>query len=482
MLRDENRYDIKLFTCDREDEHTTMDGSNSVLTTFDETGVQKFHWRTVITTGMGFFTDAYDLFIIGTVTAILTPLWHLSTGQLAILNSTSLAAAAVGALVFGRLMDRLGRKTMYGIEVILLAIGALLSAFAPSFGWLVLFRVMVGLGVGGDYPTSSVIMSEYANRKNRGMLVTMVFSMQGLGLLVGPLVAAGLLSTGMSHEIVWRLMLGLGAIPAASVIYLRRKMDETPRYLATVKKDSTAAAQVVSRLTGVSVNSANAAVAVKAQNFWNRKYLTRLLGTAGSWFLIDVAFYGNGVSSQLILKALLPHAALVTTVLVAAAIFAVAAVPGYYVAAAQMDKLGRKTIQVLGFLIMALAYAGIWLVPSVVKIPLLFLIIYAVSYFFIEFGPNTTTFLVPSEVFPTNLRGSGHGISAAGGKTGAFLGAFVLPLILKQIGLSSTMGLLAGVSILGVALTLLTLPEMKQQSLETNEISEIAPELQRRPS
>ena len=112
MLRDENRYDIKLFTCDREDEHTTMDGSNSVLTTFDETGVQKFHWRTVITTGMGFFTDAYDLFIIGTVTAILTPLWHLSTGQLAILNSTSLAAAAVGALVCGRLMDRLGRKTM----------------------------------------------------------------------------------------------------------------------------------------------------------------------------------------------------------------------------------------------------------------------------------------------------------------------------------------------------------------------------------
>lgn len=458
-----------------------MDSSRSVLGTFDEAGLQKFHWRTVITTGMGFFTDAYDLFIIGTVTAILTPLWHLTTGQLAILNSTSLAAAAVGALVFGRLMDRLGRKAMYGIEVILLALGAVLSALAPSFGWLVFFRVLVGLGVGGDYPTSSVIMSEYANRKNRGMLVTMVFAMQGLGLLVGPLVAAGLLATGLSHGLVWRLMLGLGAIPAASVIYLRRRMDETPRYLVAVKKDQATAAMVVSRLTGQAVEG-EAAPVVKTQSLWTKKHLVRLLGTAGSWFLIDVAFYGNGVSSQLILKALLPHTALVITVLVAAAIFAVAAVPGYFVAAAQMDKLGRKTIQAVGFSVMALAYAAIWVVPTVVKIPLVFLIIYAVSYFFIEFGPNTTTFLVPAEIFPTNLRGTGHGVSAAGGKIGAFLGAFVLPLILKQVGLPSTMGLLAGVSLLGAALTLFTLPEMKQKSLEVNEDMVAPGNILRRPS
>lgn len=455
------------------------ENSNSVLSALDESDVQKFHWRTVITTGMGFFTDAYDLFIIGTVTAILTPIWHLSTGQLAILNSMSLAAAAIGALVFGRLMDKLGRKAMYGIEVIFLALGAILSAFAPSFGWLVFFRIIVGLGVGGDYPTSSVIMSEYSNRKNRGMLVTLVFSMQGLGLLVGPLVAAGLLSTGMSHAIVWRLMLGLGAIPAASVIYLRRKMKESPRYLVAVKKDKEAAAEIVSELTHQQgAETSDALPTMSRQSFMTRKYLIRLLGTAGSWFLIDVAFYGNGVSSQLILKALLPHAALVTTVLVAALIFAIAAVPGYYVAAAQMDKIGRKTIQSVGFGVMALAYASIWLVPSIIKVPLLFLLVYAISYFFIEFGPNTTTFLVPSEVYPTSLRGTGHGLSAAGGKIGAFLGAFVLPLILKHYGLSTTMGLLSGVALLGIALTLLTLPEMKQQSLDVNE----QPQALRRPS
>lgn len=445
-----------------------MSSNAGVLQVFDETGLQKFHWRTVITTGMGFFTDAYDLFIIGTVTAILTPLWHLTTGQLALLNSTSLAAAALGALFFGKLMDVLGRKTMYGVEVLLLTLGAVLSAFAPSFGWLILFRFLVGLGVGGDYPTSSVIMSEYANRKNRGFLVTMVFAMQGLGLLAGPLIASVLLSTGISHALAWRIMLGLGAIPAASVIYLRRKMSETPRYLVAVKQDTQKAAEIVSNLTGERFDSASTSD-VSKQTLWTRKNLIRLLGTAGSWFLIDVAFYGNGVSSQLILKALLPHATLVTTTLVAAGIFLVAAVPGYYVAAAFMDRIGRKVIQSVGFGVMAIAYLSLFVVPTIVKLPILFLIIYAVSYFFIEFGPNTTTFLVPSEVFPTNLRGTAHGMSAAGGKIGAFLGAFVLPGILKSVGLSNTMGLLAGVSTLGILLTLLTLPEMKQRSLEDNE-------------
>jgi MFS family permease len=198
----------------------------------------------------------------------------------------------------------------------------------------------------------------------------------------------------------------------------------------------------------------------------SRQYWLRLVGVAGSWFLIDVAFYGNGVSSELILKALLPHSALVQKIVVAAAIFLVAAVPGYFVAAVQMDRLGRKLIQSLGFLVMALSYGAIFVVPTIVRLPVLFLVIYAVSYFFIEFGPNTTTFLVPSEVFPTRLRGTAHGASAAAGKIGAFLGAFVLPFVLQAEGLGPTMGLLAAVSALGALLTLLAVPEMKQKSLD----------------
>ncbi|MCL6563635.1 MAG: MFS transporter [Firmicutes bacterium] len=441
---------------------------SSALEALDEVKVNKFHWKTVFTAGMGFFTDAYDLFIIGTVTAILTPLWHLSTAQLAVLNSTSLASAALGALIFGPLMDRLGRRRMYGVEVMVLTLGAILSALAPNFGWLVFFRAVVGFGVGGDYPTSSVITSEFANRERRGYLVTMVFAMQGLGLLVGPLVASILLASGIPHDLVWRVMLGLGAIPAASVIFLRRQMPETPRYLMAVKGDVKAAARVVSEMTGKGDLEAES-LTMRTQSLWTRKNLIRLVATAGSWFLIDVAFYGNGVSSQLILKSLLPHAPLTTTVLVTALLFLVAALPGYFVAARFMDRLGRKTIQATGFLVMMAAYAVIFLVPRVVAMPAAFLLVYALSYFFVEFGPNTTTFLVPAEVFPTNLRGTGHGISAAAGKVGAFVGAFFLPLVLKASGLENTMGLLALVSLMGAALTWLWLPEMRQVSLETTE-------------
>lgn len=444
-----------------------MQKNHTALQAFDETGVSAFHWKTVLTAGMGFFTDAYDLFIIGTVTAILAPLWHLNTLELSTLNATSLAAAVLGALAFGRLMDHYGRKAIYGLEVILLVVGALVSAFAPSFAVLMIGRIIVGLGVGGDYPTSAVIMSEFANRERRGFLVTLVFAMQGLGLLVGPLVAAGLLASHLPHAVLWRVMLGLGALPAAAVFYLRRKISEPPRFL--VAQGHTKEAQsVVASLTG---HTASEDAAPAKQGLFSRRYLPALLGTAGSWFLVDVAFYGNGVSEQIILKHLLPHAHLLTTTLVAAGIFAIAAVPGYYVAAWQMDRIGRKRIQLIGFAVMALAYAAIFWAPGIMDEVTLFLALYMVSFFFIEFGPNTTTFLLPTEVFPTNVRGLGHGISAAAGKTGAAIGAFLLPLVLVKLGLPSTLGLLALVSLAGVLLTVLTIPEMRGQSLGTLEMT-----------
>lgn len=439
--------------------------NQSALHSLDETRVTQYHWKTVITAGMGFFTDAYDLFIIGTVTAILTPIWHLNTLQLSLLNSTALLAAVIGAIVFGRLMDKLGRKKMYGIEVLLLVVGAVLSAFSMNFTQLLIFRFIVGLGVGGDYPTSSVITAEYANRKDRGRLVTLVFAMQGIGLVIGPAIAAAFLSTGLPHEIIWRLMLGLGAIPAASVIYLRRKIAESPRYSLHVQGDQAQTAQTVKLVTGENIEQIPNVTEMKRHSILQKTYLKRLIGTAGSWFLIDIVFYGNGVSSQLLMKNLLPNSSMVQTTLVSTIIFLVAALPGYYVAAHFMDRIGRRKIQWIGFLMMALMYGVIFLTPSITKLPILFLIVYAIGFFFVEFGPNTTTFLYPAELYPTDIRGIGHGLSASGGKLGAFVAAFLFPPLLKSIGLSHLMGILSVVAILGVGLTML-LPEPKQRALE----------------
>ena len=438
----------------------------------DEAEVNSKHWLTVLTAGMGFFTDAYDLFIIGTVTALLTPIWHLSTGQLSLLNSISLLAAVVGALVFGKLMDRLGRKAVYGIEILLLVVGAIASAFAPDFGVLFACRILVGIGVGGDYATSAVITTEYANRKNRGRLVGTVFAMQGFGLLAGPAVAAVLLGAGVSHGLAWRLMLGLGAIPAASVVYLRRRIRETPRYSLAIEGDLRAAAETVSWTTGQTpVVAQNGSVPVAPRPLRSRltdkPFLTRLIGTAGSWFLLDIAFYGNSVSSPLILKALQPKATLLDNILIAGAIFLVFAVPGYWMAVWLMDKIGRKRIQWQGFLVMALAFTAIAVIPGLDKNAWAFLALFGISYFFIEFGPNVTTFVYPGEVFPTAIRGMGDGISAGGGKIGAFLGALVVPTLIKTVHLSGVMGIMAAVSLVGVLLTIVALPEPMGQTLES---------------
>ncbi len=445
---------------------TNKNHTHQAVNQLDEAKLHRFHWRMVVTAGMGFFTDAYDLFIIGVVTALLIPIWHLSIHQIAILNAASLASAGLGAVAFGWLSDKFGRKKLYGIEVFILFIGAIVSALSPSFAWLLVSRIIVGIGIGGDYPSSAVVASEHANRKNRGFLVLLVFAMQALGLIIGPLIASLLLALHLQHDLVWRLLLGFGAIPAASVFYLRRQLAESPRYQLS-KELPVEVSSVVSELAGYQ-DEAHAPQQPEQRKLFSGKWLKCLIGTAGAWFLLDVAFYGNGVSSMLIMKSISPHASLLQHTLIATLIFLCFAVPGYVFAAKYVDKIGRKPLQVVGFAVMALCYLAIAWIPGIQSMLVLFITIFGLSFFFVNFGPNSTTFLIPSEIFPTNIRARGHGLSAAIGKVGAFVGAFMLPLVLNHFGLSVTMELVAMASLLGVLMTFLV-PEMKGKSLESIE-------------
>lgn len=437
-----------------------MNNKNPSLQSLDEQSLNRFHGRMVLTAGMGFFTDAYDLFVIGVVTAILAPLWGLSTTQISILNAAALGSAALGAVFFGWLSDRFGRKKMYGFEILVLFFGAVLAAFSMSFTWLLVSRIIVGIGIGGDYPTSAVVTSESANRKNRGLLVLLVFGMQALGLIVGPLLASLLLAVHVPHAILWRILLGLGAIPAASVFVLRRKISESPRFLLT-KKAPVEVSRAVSYLAGRKSSYGKPT----KQKLWQGRWIKYLIGTAGAWFLLDVAFYGNGISSILIMRAISPGEDLLVHTLLSALLFFVFAVPGYILAAKYVDRIGRKSLQMCGFLVMSVCYTLIALIPHVTQELVIFILIFGLSFFFVNFGPNTTTFLIPSEIYPTSIRARAHGISAAVGKLGAFAGAFILPTVLHVQGLAFTIAMMSYVALAGALMTLLV-PEMKQMSLE----------------
>ena len=441
----------------------------SVIDSLNNAPISFFHLRAAFTAGMGFFTDAYDLFIIGSALVFLKPEWHLNDTQIAFLGSISLIAAFLGAFIFGRLADVVGRKRIYGLEALLMVIGGLACAFAPSFAWLLVFRVI--LGIGGDYPMSAVLMSEYANAKKRGALTSLVFGMQGLGLAFGPVVALTLEASGLPPDSIWRIMFAVGALPPMAVLYLRRTMPESPRFKALVRGDVDDAARDIAIYstgqleTRVEQKTQPSRISL-GQMLSNPQYLLLILGTGGAWFLNDYAFYGNAISTPEIIKMLAPSSSTITGSAWALIIFSIFAVPGYLASIFFMDAIGHRRLQWIGFAVMAVAFGAMGLMPDITHEVAPFLFLYGISFFFIEFGPNCTTFVIPAEVFPTSIRTTGHGMAAGIGKFGAFVGTFVFPFISAEGGIKGAMLFSSGVAILGVILTKLTLPEPSGKTLE----------------
>ncbi len=447
----------------------------------DNAPLSAFHRRAALISGVGFFTDAYDLFVISTVAAIVSTRWHLTTSRTSWVSGSAILGAFVGAVVFGRLADLVGRKKIYMLVAAIMIVGALASALAPNFLALTTARFVLGLGIGGDYPVSAVLMSEYANRNDRGRLVGLVFSMQALGLVVGPLVALGLLESHVSDGLTWRLLLGLGALPAAGVIYLRSKMPESPRFQAAVRGRAAQAASELDAFSGGVVRSVAAPVLVPAPTraaagadlsrprlyhvLRDRRMLRLLAGTAGSWFVLDYAYYGNTLSLPVILKSVDPGADLAAKLTWSLAMFVVFAVPGYALAIWWMDRIGHRRLQLVGFGVLGAAFFLLAAVPVLTASVGAFIAIFGLSYLFVEFGPNTTTFVLPSEVFPVSARTTGHGISAGVGKLGAFLGVFVVPALETKLGLRPMLAIAAGSAVLGILLTRL-LPEAARRGLE----------------
>jgi MFS family permease len=405
--------------------------------------------RALLVSGIGFFTDAYDLFVIGIASTLLKGQWHLDADDLALLNAVMLGAAFLGATVFGRLADVIGRTRAYWISAAIMVLAAIGSALSPNLATLVVFRFLLGFGVGGDYPVSAVLMSEYSHHSTRGRMIGLVFSAQAVGLIIGPLTALALLGGGAGPELTWRLLLGFGAIPAIAAVWLRRTVPEPPRYQIRRPRRP--------RQPGTRRGA--------AELLTSRTLLTTLIATSGCWFLLDYAYYGNTISTPLIINLISPRASQTVAIAIELAIFAVAAVPGYVLAIARMDRIGHRKLQLVGFVLMGACFAVIGLVPGMTTAVAPFLLVYGISYFFTEFGPNMTTFVLPGELFPTRLRATGHGISAGVGKLGAFIGVFLFPFLQGILGLDGTLLLTAGISVTGALLTLI-LPEPAGRTLE----------------
>ncbi|KAI3425640.1 MFS domain-containing protein [Psidium guajava] len=505
-----------------------------VLNALDVAKTQWYHFTAIIIAGMGFFTDAYDLFCISLVTKLLGRIYYHVDGAAkpgtlppnvsAAVNGVALCGTLAGQLFFGWLGDKLGRKKVYGLTLILMVVCSVASGL--SFGHdakavmatLCFFRFWLGFGIGGDYPLSATIMSEYANKKTRGAFIAAVFAMQGFGILAGGVFSIiistafktrfdapayevdPLASTVPQADYVWRIVLMVGAIPAGLTYYWRMKMPETARYTALVAKNGKQAAADMSKVLQVDIEAEQSKVEQltksEASGFGllSKQFLSRhglhLLGTTSTWFLLDIAFYSQNLFQKDIFSAIgwIPAAktmnALEEVFRIARAQTLIAlcsTVPGYWFTVAFIDKMGRFAIQLMGFAFMtvfmfALAIPYNHWTHKENRIG--FVLMYSLTFFFANFGPNATTFVVPAEIFPARLRSTCHGISAAAGKLGAIIGAFgFLYLAQNQdpakadagypagIGVRNSLILLGVVNFLGLLFTFLV-PESKGKSLE----------------
>lgn len=166
------------------------------------------------------------------------------------------------------------------------------------------------------------------------------------------------------------------------------------------------------------------------------------------------------------MQQLAPHASLMANIAWSWIIFALAAVPSYILAAFTMDRIGHRRLQFVGFLGMGIAFLLVGIFPGITEAFMLFLFLYGISYFFAEFGPNTTTFVLAAELYPVNQRTTAHGISAGIAKVGAFLGTFFFPILLHAVGINNALIITFGFSVLGLALTYFFIPEPTGKSLE----------------
>lgn len=448
----------------------TTAGSKTVSEALNDVPMSSFHRRAALTAGMGYFTDAYDLTVIAIVLTLLKNQFHPSVAAISLVGSSALLAAFAGSIVFGRIADLLGRKSVYGLEAAIMAVAALASAFSPNIAWLIAIRFVLGFGVGGDYPVSAVLLSEYGNRRDRGRLITFTNVLFFAGAVTGPILALALLRLGVSHEVLWRLLLGLGALPALVVIYFRRTMPESPRYTAQVRGRSEAAAVELRRYSDGQVHLAGVEAEQRAHRglgalLRDRRMLLLLLGTCGAWFMFDYFVYGTGVAQQLLLKSIAPGATFQTIVAIQLLIAVSCSGTGALVGLALIDRVGHRRLLVvamLGQMVTALVLGGI---PGLTATLGPFLALYGLISFFTALA-GAGIGVIPAEVYPVEARTTGHGLSAGFGKLGAFVFAELVPTINAGLGLRGVLLIGAATSIVAVVLLLVFVPEGSGRTLE----------------
>lgn len=476
-----------------------------------------------ITAMLSNFSTSFNVVNISLVLPMLQ-MKNLYANSVTKQTSSLCASSLIGGMILGQLIggflgDFLGRKTAMYFVMTLQIVASLGSAFlvhesfASVFVQLATWRLILGIGCGGVYPLAALLSSEstrsnssrnqhddedhesYQSAPEHVKLTSLkklaaTFSLQGIGFLFVPIVSIiSLLICGEEHlDLAWRLILAFGSIPGLVLMYLRKKQmnqvheDEEIASIVSHVPNEDPTDEHAMQHSGVSNGSTG------NQGIWNAiknedNLLRKILGTAGTWFLFDIVFYGNTLFQPVVIKTAFgydnndddnvdEYDSMLRNVR-DSFLLTMIALPGYFMTIALIgQKLAPlkcvstryshfgilhqtpRFIQIQGFVIMTIVYCIIgysW--DDLTQHHIMLIILYGSTFFFSNYGPNTTTFMLPSLTFSPDCRSTLNGISAASGKAGALLGSIVFEPLADKYGDGTVMFLCALTSILGAILT-----------------------------
>ncbi len=337
--------------------------------------------KSFLVSSAGFLLDGYDLSVISFAILFIPRELGLNSIQVGLVSSASLMGMILGSVVLGLLSDRMGRRKLMGLDLMIFTVFAVTSALSQNFLELFLSRLLLGVGIGGDYPLSSSLMSEYSPAKSRGRYLVGAVSMYWIGTLLSAVVNLFLLPLGGDF---WRFSFALGAILSVPVIVARLTLPESPRWLISKGR---------LRGDGIPAQEDENKGVKGLSDLFGRRLLPFLLWVSAVWFLFDVASYGIGLYYPAIFKEFaLPSN---YEVIYATMVIALGAIAGYIIAEFAVDSLGRRAVLLSGLGAMSLLLG----IGGVLKLTGILLVPYFAVFVAMEQWAGAVTLFYPTEIF-----------------------------------------------------------------------------------
>ncbi|MEK1948498.1 MFS transporter [Ensifer sp. 1H6] len=416
--------------------------SVSIEQGIEAAGVGLFQRRLFVIFGLVWAADAMQVLAIGFSAPSIAATFGVTIPQALQSGTFFFLGMLVGAFVFGRLADRIGRRPVLFIAIIIDAIFGIASAFAPDLTWLFVARFLTGLGVGGTLPVDYAMMAEFLPANRRGRWLVLLEGFWAIGTVALAILA---LVAGSHGSEAWRIIFFITGIPALIGVVLRFYVPESPFYLNR-QGHSTEARSVLQRIADV--NGRDVAIPPIVPQAAERKSITALLSPAlrrrtiflmSAWLLISISYYGIFVYLPVKLAGegfgfIRGEVFLV--------VLALAQLPGYALAAYGVERWGRKAT-LIGFLLLSaagsLAYALGQSIGLVVAATLLMN--------FALLGTWGAIYALTPEIYPTSLRASGMGTAGAIARVGGLLApSMVAPIMATSF--TTALGVISGLLLL----------------------------------